>query len=77
MTLILRAYGIGPGNEVIVPDNTYVASWLAISHTGARPVAVEPVEATYNIDPVPLGPTMAGPQIDRVIAATAHACAQV
>mgnify|MGYP000987252704 CR=1 FL=1 len=49
--LILRAYGIGPGDEVIVPANTYIATWLAVSQCGARPVAVEPVESTYNIDP--------------------------
>ncbi|MFA7077452.1 MAG: DegT/DnrJ/EryC1/StrS family aminotransferase, partial [Syntrophomonas sp.] len=49
--LILRAYGIGPGDEVIVPANTYIATWLAVSQCGARPVAVEPVEDTYNIDP--------------------------
>ena len=49
--LILRAYGIGPGDEVIVPANTYIATWLAVSQCGARPVPVEPVEATYNIDP--------------------------
>jgi len=49
--LILRAYGIGPGDEVIVPGNTYIATWLAVSQCGALPVPVEPVEATYNIDP--------------------------
>ncbi|HWP98125.1 MAG TPA: DegT/DnrJ/EryC1/StrS family aminotransferase, partial [Syntrophomonadaceae bacterium] len=49
--LILRAYGIGPGDEVIVPANTYIATWLAISQCGALPVPVEPVEATYNLDP--------------------------
>lgn len=49
--LILRAYGIGPGDEVIVPANTYIATWLAVSYAGATPVPVEPVEATYNIDP--------------------------
>jgi dTDP-4-amino-4,6-dideoxygalactose transaminase len=48
--LILRAYGIGLGDEVIVPANTYIATWLAVSECGARPVPVEPVEATYNID---------------------------
>ncbi len=49
--LILRAYGIGKGDEVIVPANTYIATWLAVSHTGAIPVAVEPDPHTYNIDP--------------------------
>jgi dTDP-4-amino-4,6-dideoxygalactose transaminase len=49
--LILRAYGIGFGHEVIVPSNTFIATWLAASHAGARPVPVEPHESTYNIDP--------------------------
>ncbi|MEA1967690.1 MAG: DegT/DnrJ/EryC1/StrS family aminotransferase [Thermodesulfobacteriota bacterium] len=49
--LILRAYGIGAGHEVIVPSNTYIATWLAASHCGAKPVPVEPDELTYNIDP--------------------------
>jgi dTDP-4-amino-4,6-dideoxygalactose transaminase len=49
--LCLRTYGIGPGHEVIVPSNTYIASWLAVSHAGANPVPVEPDEAIYNIDP--------------------------
>ena len=49
--LVLKAYGIGPGDEVIVPANTYIATWLAVSQCGARPVPVEPVESTYNIDP--------------------------
>jgi len=49
--LIVRAYGIGPGDEVIVPANTYIATWLAVTHAGATPVPVEPVESTYNIDP--------------------------
>lgn len=49
--LILRAYGIGAGDEVIVPSNTYIATWLAASYAGATPVPVEPDLATYNIDP--------------------------
>jgi dTDP-4-amino-4,6-dideoxygalactose transaminase len=51
LTLVLRAWGLGAGDEVIVPSNTYIATWLAASHVGATPVAVEPVEATYNLDP--------------------------
>jgi dTDP-4-amino-4,6-dideoxygalactose transaminase len=51
LQLILRAYGIGPGDEVIVPANTYIATWLAVSHAGARPVPVEPDPNTYNLDP--------------------------
>jgi dTDP-4-amino-4,6-dideoxygalactose transaminase len=50
LQLILMAYGIGPGDEVIVPANTYVASWLSISYVGAVPIPVEPDPATYNID---------------------------
>ncbi len=49
--LILRAYGIGPGDEVIVPANTYIATWLAVSYAGAQPVPVEPDQRTYNLDP--------------------------
>ena len=48
--LILRAYGIGPGDEVIVPSNTFIATWLAVTYAGATPVPVEPDERTYNID---------------------------
>lgn len=50
--LILRAYGIGEGDEVIVPANTYIATWLAVSYAGAKPVPVEPDEKTYNINPI-------------------------
>ena len=49
--LILRAYNIGPGDEVIVPANTYIATWLAVSYAGAVPVSVEPDPRTYNLDP--------------------------
>ncbi|MEA3135769.1 MAG: hypothetical protein QOJ26_675 [Thermoplasmata archaeon] len=49
--LSLRAWGIGPGDEVIVPANTYIASWLAVTMAGATPVPVEPDPTTYNIDP--------------------------
>jgi len=50
MHLVLRAWGIGRGDEVIVPSNTYIATWLAVSHAGAVPVPVEPYAHTYNID---------------------------
>lgn len=49
--LTLRAMNVGPGDEVIVPSNTYIATWLAVSQCGARPVPVEPMETTNNIDP--------------------------
>ncbi|MDR3368605.1 DegT/DnrJ/EryC1/StrS family aminotransferase [Rhodoferax sp.] len=49
--LALRAMDVGPGDEVIVPSNTYIATWLAVSQCGAIPVPVEPDARTYNIDP--------------------------
>lgn len=49
--LILRALGISKGDEVIVPSNTYIATALAVSYTGATPVFVEPIIENYNIDP--------------------------
>ena len=51
LTLSLRALDIGPGDEVIVPSNTFIATWLAVSYVGATPVPVEPIERTFNIDP--------------------------
>jgi len=48
--LALRAMGVGPGDEVIVPSNTYIATWLAVSQCGAIPVPVEPDALTCNID---------------------------
>ncbi len=51
LILALRALGVGPGDEVIVPSNTYIATWLAVTAVGARPVPVEPDPATHNIDP--------------------------
>jgi dTDP-4-amino-4,6-dideoxygalactose transaminase len=49
--LILAALGIGPGDEVIVSSNTYIATWLAVSMVGATPVPVEPDPATHNLEP--------------------------
>lgn len=49
--LALLALGVGAGDEVIVPSNTYIATWLAVSQCGAIPIPVEPDVATYNIDP--------------------------
>jgi dTDP-4-amino-4,6-dideoxygalactose transaminase len=49
--LILRALDIGPGDEVIVPGNTFIATWLAVSQVGAVPVPVDPDPHTSNIDP--------------------------
>ncbi|WP_323007493.1 DegT/DnrJ/EryC1/StrS family aminotransferase [Pseudorhodobacter sp.] len=51
LILALRALDVGPGDEVIVPSNTYIATWLAVSAVGARPVPVEPDPATHNLNP--------------------------
>lgn len=51
LILALRALDIGPGDEVIVPSNTYIATWLAVTAVGAKPVPVEPDVETHNIDP--------------------------
>ena len=51
LMLILKALGIGPGDEVIVPSNTYIATALAVTYTGARPVLAEPDIRTFNIHP--------------------------
>ncbi|SEK36740.1 DegT/DnrJ/EryC1/StrS family aminotransferase [Pacificibacter marinus] len=52
LILSLRALDVGPGDEVIVPSNTFIATWLAVSAVGALPVPVEPDPLTYNIDPL-------------------------
>lgn len=51
LILILRAYGFGDGDEIIVPSNTYIATWLAVTAVGAKPVPVEPSPQSFNIDP--------------------------
>lgn len=51
LSLALRAVGVAAGDEVIVPSNTFIATWLAVSHCGAIPVPAEPIEATFNLDP--------------------------
>ena len=51
LRLIIRAYGFGKGDEIIVPANTYIATILAISDNGCRPVLAEPDIETYNINP--------------------------
>lgn len=51
LKLVLRGWGIGPGDEVIVPAHTFIATWLAVSEVGAVPVPVEPDGATMNMDP--------------------------
>lgn len=49
--IALLALDVGPGDEVIVPSNTYIATWLAVSQCGAVPVPVEPTDDTFNLDP--------------------------
>jgi len=51
IALALQALGIGPGDEVIVPSNTYIATWIAVTQAGAHPVAVEPISGQWNLDP--------------------------
>jgi dTDP-4-amino-4,6-dideoxygalactose transaminase len=51
LALALRAYDVAAGDEVIVPGHTFVATWLAVTHVGATPVAVDPDPVTYTIDP--------------------------
>ena len=51
LIIALKTLNIGEGDEVIVPSNTYIASWLSVSYVGATPIPVEPNEHTYNINP--------------------------
>jgi dTDP-3-amino-3,4,6-trideoxy-alpha-D-glucose transaminase len=51
IALALKALGVGAGDEVIVPTNTFIATWMAVSHIGARPVGVEPTVGQWNLDP--------------------------
>jgi dTDP-3-amino-3,4,6-trideoxy-alpha-D-glucose transaminase len=51
LELVLRAWDLGAGDEVIVPSNTYIATWLAVTAVGAKVVPVEPVAGGVNIDP--------------------------
>lgn len=51
LMLILRAYDIGEGDEVIVPSNTFIATALAVTYVGAKPIFVEPILDEYNINP--------------------------
>lgn len=67
LVLSLRALGIGPNDEVIVPSNTFIATWLAVSEVGATPIAVEPDPATHNLDPVRLAEALT-PQTRAIIA---------
>nr|WP_246414488.1 DegT/DnrJ/EryC1/StrS family aminotransferase [Microbacterium thalassium] len=67
LTLILKASGIGPGDEVLVPANTFIATALAVTATGATPVWVEPDPVTYTID-VAAAQRSIGPRTRAIIA---------
>lgn len=54
LQLVLMARGVGPGDEVIVPSHGYIATFLAVTHVGARPIPCEPDPRTYNLDPARL-----------------------
>jgi dTDP-4-amino-4,6-dideoxygalactose transaminase len=58
LQLVLRAYGIGAGDEVVVASNASIGTWLAVSQVGATPVPVEPDERTLNLDPRRLGASL-------------------
>lgn len=51
LTLALKALDLSPSDEVIVPSNTYIATWLAVTNAGATIVPVEPDNATFNLSP--------------------------
>ena len=51
LALILEAFDIGPGDEVIVPAHTFIATWLAVTNVGARPVPVDVDKTSFNIEP--------------------------
>lgn len=60
LVLALRAIGVGAGDEVLVPSNTFIATWLAVTAVGATPVPVEPDPATHNIDVACLSSALSG-----------------
>ena len=60
LTLALRAHDIGLGDEVIVPSNTFIATWLSVSQVGAIPVPVDPDPDSYNIDPALVAKAITG-----------------
>lgn len=56
LILILKALGVGEGDEVLVPSNTFIATWLAVSYVGAKPIPVEPNPNTHLIEATNVGP---------------------
>lgn len=67
LTLALRALGIGIGDEVLVPGHTFIATWLAVTATGAKPVPAEPDPQTGNLDPVSAAERI-GPRTRAIVA---------
>lgn len=67
LTLALRALGIGPGDEVLVPAHTFIATWLAVTAAGAKPVPAEPDPQTGNLDPVSVAERL-GPRTRAIVA---------
>lgn len=67
LTLALRALGIGTGDEVLVPGHTFIATWLAVTATGAKPVPAEPDPQTGNLDPVSAAERI-GPRTKAIVA---------
>ena len=65
--LVLRAWDVGPGDEVLVPSHTFIATWLAVTHAGATPVPVEVDPVTYNLDPARLEAAI-GPRTRAIVA---------
>ncbi len=66
LILTLRAWNIGPGDEVIVPSHTAFPTWLAVMETGATPVPWEPAPASYHVDPKLL-PSLISPRTKAII----------
>src|SRR5262245_38218003 len=71
LTLLLRAAGVGPGAEVIVPGHTFIATWLAVSATGAVPVPVDVDWSSRNLDPVRLAAAVTARTV-AILAAPPH-----
>ncbi len=67
LTLLLRAHGVGPGDEVIVPAFTFIATWLGVTQAGATPVPAPVREDTANLDPGRLEEVI-GPRTAAVLA---------
>jgi dTDP-4-amino-4,6-dideoxygalactose transaminase len=66
LRLILTGYGIDSGDEVIVPSNTFIATWLGVTHAGAVPVPVEPDPDTHNITAEAIAPAI-GPRTKAIM----------